>query len=319
MKGTQVNYNLSEISFPSSDGIHTVYALVYTPKHKSSKGIVQLAHGMIDHVQRYEELADYLTGEGYIFAGHYHLGHGKTANKDEDYGFFAERGGVDFLIRDMHAMNKYLRTSFPALPIVLFGHSMGSFITRLYLVKHPHSVSGAVIHGTAGPNAAVGMGKALAGIISKLRGPRHRSKLIDKLAFGTYNSKFPKDEGPNAWLTREVSLVADKGKDSYTDFIFTVSAFSDLFTMLRDSNRKEWFKNYPKSMPTLIMSGGADPVGNYGKGPMYVYKQLLMSKCENLQIKMYEGARHELFNETNRQDVFADLTEWLNGNIHNLF
>jgi phosphoglycerol transferase MdoB-like AlkP superfamily enzyme len=125
------------------------------------------------------------------------------------------------------------------------------------------------------------------------------------------------DWAHDALLTDEILYILDSTEES--DFIFTVSAFSDLFTMLRDSNRKEWFKNYPKSMPTLIMSGGADPVGNYGKGPMYVYKQLLMSKCENLQIKMYEGARHELFKETNRQDVFADLTEWLNGNIHNLF
>ncbi len=308
-----MNYNFFEITLPSSDGKNKLHAEIYTPKTRSAKGVVQLAHGMQDYVARYSELADFLTGEGYIFAGHHHLGHGKTAQTAEDFGFFAEQGGVELLVEDMHVMNKYLRSQFPAIPLVLFGHSMGSFITRLYITEHPHSMRGAIIHGTGGPNPLLGMGKALASLIKAIKGPRHRSALITSLAFGSYNSKFPKEEGHNAWLTRDIAAVRGRDEDEFQNFPFTVSAFIDLFTMLGKCNSREWFEKYPKDLPTLIMSGNMDPVGDYGKGVDYVYKQLLMAGASELEIKTYDGARHELFRETNKAEVFADILSWLSG------
>lgn len=310
-----MNYNFSEITYPSKDGKNTIYAEIYTPKLRSAKGIIQLAHGMVDYVGRYKDFADYLTGEGYIFAGNHHLGHGKSAASDNDFGIFAEDGGVDFLIGDMHTMNKYLRETFPTLPLIVMGHSMGSFITRLYVEKHPHSMQGAIIHGTGGPNPLANMGIALAKTVKSFKGPRHRSGFIKKLAFGSYNSKFTKQEGARAWLTREGSLVADRKDNKYTNFTFTASGYIDLFKMLRDSNSKEWFREYPKELPTLIVSGSMDPVGNYGKGPDYVYKHLLIEGCKSVDLKMYEGARHELFLETNRDEVFADIVRWVDGVI----
>ena len=306
-----MSYNLSEITYPSTDGIHTIYAEIYTPKHCAAKGIVQLAHGMVDYVGRYEELAERLTEAGYIFAGNHHLGHGKSVNSEEDYGFFAERDGVIFVLRDMHTLNRRLRNDYPSLPLVIFGHSMGSFLSRLYVERYPHTIKAAVIHGTAGPNGAASMGRALARLIGKIKGSHHRSKLIDKLAFGSYNSHFDKSEGSNAWLTRDISAVAGRDSDPYTNFKFTVSGFSDLFWMLRESNGKGWFENYPQNLPTLIMSGDDDPVGNYGKGPEYVYKHLMLAGCDKITIKSYEGARHELFKETNKEEVFDDLILWL--------
>ncbi len=310
-----MNYDFSEITFPSKDGIHTIYAEIYTPKNSPVKGIIQLAHGMIDYVGRYEELAEYLTGAGYIFAGNHHLGHGKSVVKSDDFGFFAENDGVDAVIGDMYTMNRYLRETYPQLPLVVMGHSMGSFITRLYAVAHPHSMSGVIIHGTGGPNPALPAGRALTSILKKVKGPRHRSPFIENLAFGSYNSKFPKSEGKNAWLTRDIERVSGRDDDKFTNFKFTLSGYSDLFYMLGKCNSKEWYENYPKQIPTLIISGDADPVGNYGKGPYYVYKHLLVSGCEKVDIKIYEGARHELFNETNREEVYADLVSWINGAV----
>ena len=306
-----MNYELKEVSFPSKDGIHTIYGEIYIPKEKEPRGIVQLAHGMIDHVGRYEDLANYLTGEGYIFAGHNHLGHGKSVSKNEDFGFFAEKNGVELVLGDMFLMNRILREKYPTLPLVVMGHSMGSFITRLYAVKYPHSMNAVIIHGTGGPNPRLGMGKALASLIKGIRGPRHRSALIHKLAFGSYNSKFPKSEGKHAWLTRDIQRVADRDEDKFTNFKFTVSGFIDLFTMLGESNSESWYKNYPKDIPTLIISGDMDPVGDYGKGPDRIYKEMLVSGCEKVSLKMYKGARHELFNETNREEVFLDLVKWI--------
>ena len=308
-----MDYNFNEYRFPSSDGKNTIYAEIYTPKNVPPRGIVQLAHGMIDYTGRYTALAAFLTSHGFIFAGHHHLGHGKSVSTPEDFGFFAERDGYKYVIEDVHIMNKHLRKSYPNLPLILFGHSMGSFISRLYAVEHPSSIAGLVIHGTGGPNPLVGVGKALAGLIKSFYGPRHRSELINNMAFGSYNNKYPKEEGHNAWLTRDLEKVAGRDTDEFTLFKFTVSGYIDLFTFLAGSNSKAWFKNYPKSLPTIIMSGDMDPVGNYGKGPRYVYKQLMINGADNVTLKMYEGARHELFNEYNADEVFGDILAWLVG------
>ena len=308
-----MNYNFNEYRFPSADGKNTIYAEIYTPKHAAPKGIVQLAHGMIDYTGRYTALASFLCEHGFIFAGNHHLGHGKSVGTGEDFGFFAERDGYKYVLEDINSMNKYLHKTHPDLPVILLGHSMGSFISRLYVAQHPTAVSGLIIHGTGGPNPLVGVGKLLSKLITSFYGARHRSELINNMAFGSYNKRYPKEEGHNAWLTRDLAKVADRDTNEFTSFKFTVSGYTDLFTFLASSNSKAWFKSYPKKMPTLVMSGDMDPVGDYGKGPAYVYKQLMINGASNVTLKMYEGARHELFNETNADEVFHDILAWIEG------
>lgn len=306
-----MNYTVSELTFPSKDGLHNIYAEIYLPTTEDIKGIIQIVHGMIDYTARYRNLISYFTARGYAVAGHHHLGHGKTANTKEDFGFFASCDGVDFLVRDTHTMNRILRERYPDTPIYMLGHSMGSFVARLYVKKYPYSIKGVMIHGTGGPNPLLPLGRTLAKIIRAFYGERHISRVLEKLSIGGYNSKFPKSDGENAWLTREVEQVSDRCTDEFTSFKFTSSGYIDLFKLLGESNSKEWFKNYPKDLPTLVVSGDADPVGNFGKGPEYVYKQLLISGCSHIELKLYPGARHELFNEKNREEVFSDLFEWI--------
>lgn len=309
-----MNYTISSITFRSCDEKNTIYGRIYTPVSGEIRGVVQLSHGMVDHTGRYEALADYLTKNGYVFAGNDHLGHGKSVSDDADFGFFAEKGGVDLVLRDLHAMNRILREKFPGVKPVIMGHSMGSFLSRLYVEKYPHTVSGHIIHGTGGPMGIIlPLGKALVKTISLFRGKRYRSSFVKGIAFAGYNSKFPKDEGSNAWLTRDLSTVSTRDDDKLTNFTFTLSAYYDLFTAVGASNSKKRFASYPTDLPTLIMSGDMDPVGNYGNGPKYVYKHLLVRGVTDLSLRLYEGARHELFNETNRESVFADMTEWLSG------
>ena len=310
-----MNYIFSEITFPSSDGVHTIHAEIYEPKNATPKGIVQLAHGMRDYVGRYQALAEYLTGEGYIFAGHCHLGHGKSAEDEADLGFFAEKDGVVLLLKDIHSMNKYLRAAYPALPVWLLGHSMGSFLARLYTNRHPHSIQGLIIHGTAGKNPVLPFGKFIVSASRLFMGDRYRSSFVAGLAFAGYNSRFPKSEGEHAWLTREISRVSMRDDDPYTNFTFTLSAFADLFSMLGMANSKQWYESYPKELPTLIISGEDDPVGAYGKGPESVYKGLLLSGCSSVNLKLYPQCRHELFNEKNREEIFAYITDWLKSSV----
>lgn len=306
-----MNYEYSEITYPSKDGSNTVTAQIYFPKGESPKGIVQLSHGMIDHVGRYKNLAEFLTANGYIFAGNDHLGHGKTAKDEKDYGFFASKNGYELVLRDLHSFNKILRERYPDLPIVMLGHSMGSFLARLYAAKYPHTVCGVIIHGTAGKNPLINAGLALTGVIKSFKGERHRSKLVTAMSVGAYSKKFPKSEGEFSWLSRDASMVSDKGSDPYANFTFTLSGYTDLFKMLKKCNSATWFKSYPKDMPTVIMSGESDPVGDFGKGPNSVYKQLLIEGCTGVSLKLYKDARHELFNEYCRDEAFSDILTFL--------
>ena len=306
-----MSYELYEASYPSSDGIHSIHSEIYFPLEKTPQGIIQIAHGMVDYVERYKPLCEFFTNEGYIVAGNDHLGHGKSVSDKSEFGIFAKKGGADFVIEDVYQMNKYLRKTYRDLPVFLLGHSMGSFIARLYAVKHPRSISGLIIHGTAGPNPVLPFGKALTALMQLFLGPEYRSKFIRNLAFSGYNKRFPKEEGHNAWLTRNNEVVRKKDEDERGGFMFTVSGYRDLFYMLGKSNSKRWYKEFPKALPTLVVSGECDPVGNYGKGPSFVYKRLMIAGCENLELKLYAGARHELFNEMNSDEIFRDLLTWL--------
>ena len=160
-----------------------------------------------------------------------------------------------------------------------------------------------------------GMGEniilTLAKLLSAIYGPRHKSALIETLAFGAYNKRFPKEEGHNAWLTADIERVADRDTNPFTSFRFSTSGYADLFTALRDCNKKSWYAAFPKELPTLVISGDADPVGNYGKGPAEVYRGLMLAGVSDVTLKMYEGARHELFNEYCRGEYYEYLTEWL--------
>ena len=308
-----MNYVKYEVTYPSSDGKSRVFGAIYAPANGEVRGVLQIAHGMVDYVERYENLADYVCARGFALAGNHHLGHGRTAPTEDDLGYFAERDAILCLLRDMHQMNRIIRERFPSLPVILMGHSMGSFLSRLYCERYPHTVAGHIIHGTGGPHKILlPIGRALTSAIALFRGERYRSVFVANLAFSGYNSKFDKSEGILAWLTRDTSRVNCRFDDSYTNFIFTLEGYNTLFKMIMTSNSKKWFDTYPKELKTLIMSGDADPVGDYGKGVKYVYKHLLVSGCTNLSLKLYEGARHELFNETCREECFLDILDFLN-------
>ncbi len=299
-----------EISFPSSDGINTVHGEIYLPEAEA-RGVVQISHGMTDYVGRYNLLAEYLTEKGYVVAGNDHLGHGRTAASADDLGFFAKKNGYKLVIDDLKTMNDRLREEYPGLPVILLGHSMGSFMARLYAEKYPESINGLIIHGTGGKNPLLPFGKIIIGLTKLFRGVKHRSGLVTGIAFGSYNARFEKSEGEWAWLTRDIPLVAGRDEDPFTSFIFTAAGYADLFKVIGLSNGKAHFAAYPKELPTLVVSGEEDPVGDYGRGVRFVYDSLSDAGVKDVSLKLYEGARHELFNELNREEVFADIHAWI--------
>lgn len=305
-----MNYIHRDITFPSSDGKNTIHAELFIPSDNNIKGVVQISHGMMDYIGRYQGMADALCKAGFAIAGNDHLGHGDSVATPDDYGFFASKGGYRYVIDDVKRMNDLIRKEIPDVPVVLLGHSMGSFIARLYSLDYRDSIDGLIIHGTAGPNPATGAGKLLVKILRAIKGERHRSRFVCSLADGGYNKGFDPAEGDGAWLTRDPSMVADRVGNPKNDFIFTLAGYEDLFNFLGNCNSSSWFRQFPKDLPTLVISGKEDPVGGFGKGVQYVYDNLAKNGA-NVELKFFEGARHELFNETNRDEVFSYLVAWL--------
>ena len=299
-----------DLTLPSSDGKNTLHAEMFLPSDGKARCVVQIAHGMMDYIGRYRGFAEALCGAGIALAGNDHLGHGDSVSCAEDYGFFASHGGYDFVIDDVKRMNDLIHRELPDTPVVLMGHSMGSFIARLYALRYESSIDGLIIHGTAGPNPATGAGKLLVKLLRAIKGERYRSKFICSLADGGYNKGFDPAEGDGAWLTRDPKMVADRVSNPKNDFVFTLAGYEDLFNFLGDCNCPKWFRDFPKKLPTLVISGEADPVGGFGKGVRYVYENL-NKQGANVELKLFEGARHELFNETNRDEVFKYLIAWL--------
>ena len=301
-----------DVTFPSSDGKNTIHAELFIPSDNNISAVVQISHGMMDYVGRYRGMAEAFCAKGIALCGHDHLGHGDSVKTPDDYGFFASKNGYNYVIDDVKGMNDLIRKEFPGVPVVLLGHSMGSFIARLYSVKYADSIDGLIIHGTAGPNPATGAGLLLVKILRAIKGERHRSKFVCSLADGGYNKGFDPAEGDGAWLTRDPSMVADRVGNPKNDFIFTLAGYEDLFTFLGNCNDSQWFREFPMGLPTLIVSGESDPVGGFGKGVRYVYDNLKKNGA-SVQLKLYPKARHELFMETNRNEVFADLIAWIEG------
>ena len=296
---------------PSANGKRDIACYVYVPDGEV-RGIVQIAHGMCDYVENYARLAEYLCAHGLVVCGNDHLGHGSSAEDKRDLGYFGA-GSYHTLLRDMRRMNKLVRTTYRDVPLTLLGHSMGSFLARAYVNAYPETVDGAVFEGTAGTENPARAGQMLAAAIGKSRGDHYRSKLLYNLAFRGYNAHYP-DEGEFAWLSRDRSAGERFASDAQRNFIFTANGYYGLFGVLAAVSRPQWAENYPEELPTLITAGAEDPVGAYGKGPTEVFNMLRTAGAENVTLKLYPEARHELHNEINKEEFFADILAWIEQN-----
>ena len=301
-----------EFCAPSSDGKHTLVGVVYLPEGEK-KGFFHVVHGMTEHIGRYEKFMTDMAENGYICFGYDNLGHGKTVNDDSELGFIASKDGYLLLAKDVQVFSDAVRQEYDAenkLPYILMGHSMGSFIVRVAAARNVKADK-LIIMGTGGPNPAAKIGLKLIAMIKAVKGERHISKLIDKMAFGSYNKRFgggSKDD-PSPWLTCDEEVRKKYYADKYCTFKFTVSAMGDLISIMKLSNDRCWYEELPKSMPILLVSGEDDPVGNYGKGVAEVYDKL-KSYGFNTECILYKGARHEILNDFTYEQVKSDILKF---------
>ena len=300
---------------PSSDGIHTLSGVVYFPSGEIN-GFFQVVHGMTEHMERYDSFLTDMAKNGYIAFGYDHLGHGKTVNNDSELGYIAKKKGWELLAKDVKVYSDAVRERFgnKDMPLCIMGHSMGSFISRLAAEKFvtPRSL---IIMGTGGPNPAAGMGIALVEIIKCFKGDKHFSKLIDNIAFGSYNKRFGGNipEDPKLWLTNDENVRKKYYADPYCMFNFSVSAMGDLIRLIKYTNSTKWYKNISESLPILLLSGADDPVGDYGKG-VKIVETRLRKYGKKVDSKLYQGARHEILNDFTYDDVCDDILKFLNNN-----
>lgn len=296
-----------EYSFPSSTGISDIFVQSVIPANQSNiKGIISVVHGMAEHTDRYIEIAEYLAESGYAVFMHDHAGHGKSVKTEDDLGYFGSSDGYKKITADVKKVIELAKKEIPDAPVILWGHSMGSFVARLFISTYPEAVNVAVICGTSGANPAAGAGILVAELIAKLLGKHHRSKLLDTMAFGTYNKKFEGKTGFE-WLSVNKKNIEAYVDDKLCGYNFTAYGFKDLFSLLKSVSSKDWFTSVPENLPVYLIAGDMDPVGNYGKGVEEVYDKLIKSGHKNTEIKLYEGYRHEIHNEDIRYTVLDDI------------
>lgn len=299
-------------TFQTSDGLQINTYRWQPEQNDSIKGIVQLAHGMAEHILRYEEFSRFLVSHGFVVYGNDHRGHGQSISAPDDRGFFAEHAGFELAVDDMSRLTSIAKNDYPNVPIFLFGHSMGSFLTRRYMAKYGHKIDGAILSGTGGDQGIVGsIGLLLAKLEKRRIGARTPSPLMDKLTFGSFNKSVHHPRTKFDFLTRDAEVVDAYIDDPLCGFVCSAGFFVDLIEGIASIHQEEQIKRIPTDLPLFIISGDQDPVGDYGKAVQKVYEQYINLGLQHVTMKLYQGARHEILNEINKAEVYEDILYWL--------
>lgn len=297
--------------FPSNDKKSTIHGVRWIPEGQV-QAVVQLCHGMSEYIERYRGLAEYLAERDILVVGHDHLGHGGSAQSEKEYGYFTDKNGNRTLIRDIHSVYKRTKKEYPDVPYILFGHSMGSFLARQYLCCFGDGLDGAIICGTGyQPKAAVLAGLALSRIEAVFMGWYHRSGLLRWMTFGSYNHRFRPNRTDSDWLCSNEESVDAYISDPKCGFAFTVNGYYNMFLGMLKIQNQEYLARMPRSLPVLFIAGEKDPVGDFGEGVKKAAASFKELGMEHVQCKLYPEGRHEILNEKNREEVYADIWEWM--------
>lgn len=283
------------------------------PKSKCS---VLIVHGMSEHIGRYGQFASFLAEKGLSVYGFDLRGHGKTGEAVRTPGFFAEEDGWRKVVGDIGLWVDRIRAEHPDRPLFLLGHSMGSFLCRAYASAGGEKLAGLILSGTGGdPGLAGSVGLLVARISAYLNGPEETSLLLDRLLFGTYARTVKNRRTRFDWLSRDEKVVDDYIADPLCGRAFTIGFFIDLIRGIRDLSKPYNVRKTPLTLPIYLFSGSRDPVGGFSRGVSQVYKLYRKAGVQSLTLKFYSGARHEMLNETNRDEVYRDILAWINSKL----
>lgn len=308
--------------FNSSDNITKIYAICWIPEKIDY--ILQISHGMLEYIERYEHFAKFLNNYNILVVGHDHLGHGFSVTSKEKHGYFTETNGNQVLIKDMYKLSKLIKNKYPHKPYIFLGHSMGSFLLRQFLYTYPYEANKAIIIGT-GYNSNTKALKKIIKALSYAKGSEYNSYLINQLVSQlfnlgfdlniNYNNKFNNNYYINRtgfeWLSRDIDAISKYIADDRRQFLFTLNGYYNLFNSIDLSCKKSNITKYNKNLPILILSGNKDPVGNYGYGVFKFYRELKKARIKNISYKIYNNYRHEILNELGKEIVYKDIILWI--------
>lgn len=304
--------------YESSTGCNRIHARKCVPDGEP-RAIVQIVHGIAEHINRYDDFMCFLAEHGFVAVGNDHLGHGQSVASPVDLGFFAEENGWDRVVEDMDKLRGQMRQLYPDLPYVFFGHSMGSFLTRTYLILHPEKYDAAILSGTGHQSPALVFGGcAVADYMVRSKGPRGSGQTMNDIAFGSYCKKIENPRTPFDWLSRDEANVDRYISDPLCGFVAKASLYRDMMHGIRFITRQKNIDKMSKEQPIYFMSGEADPVGDYGKGVEKAYQAFCRAGLHDVTIRLYPNGRHEMLNETNKDMVYEDILNWLNAKMEKL-
>ena len=305
-----------EFRFPSADGTTTLYGRTWAPEHGAPRAILQLVHGIAEHIGRYDRFARFMSDHGYLVCAEDHLGHGNTPENAEDLGYTADKDGWGKMTDNVRALHERIAPQYPGIPYFILGHSMGSFLTRSYLIRYPGTVDACALLGTGQqPESVLKAGLAACRLEQIRLGKRGRSKLLQSLCFGAYNSQFKPNRTESDWVCSVDEVVDAYIADPFCQVMPTVTLMRDMLTGIRFNQQAENLAKMDNTTPVFFLSGDQDPVGSNGKGVRAAYQSFLDAGCGHVRLKLYPGGRHEMLNEHNWQDVYDELLSWFDQQI----
>lgn len=278
------------------------------------ESIIQLVHGMCEHKERYIPFMTFLADHGHLCIIHDHRGHGESLRSAEDYGYFY-KGGYEAMIEDTRIVTEHIKHLYPDTKLSLLGHSMGSMVVRSYAKRYDRELSRLVICGSPSYNAASRIGVSIAGYIAKKYGERERSRMMQRLAFGKYNSSLKHPVSPNSWICSDPEVVKWYDANPRCNFIFTANGFKNLFLLMQDAySTKKWSISSP-DMPIMFFSGEEDPclidLKRFRKAVGFLQKR----GYKNVTARLYPGMRHEILNEKGKEQVWNEMLDFLRSPI----
>ncbi|MDT2833103.1 alpha/beta fold hydrolase [Vagococcus carniphilus] len=300
----------------STDEKTDLNGVIWQPDlNKAPKAILQIVHGMAEYIERYNEFAEFLNENNILVVGHDHLGHGESvAIENPTYGYFSKGDSPKILVEDTYQITNYIKKRYPNIPLFIMGHSMGSFVVRNYLKEYSDKVDGTVLMGTGGKKEEIKVMKRLVKGLNTLS-PKAVNHGLNHLSFGGFNRKIKQAASPFSWLSKNEENVKQYEADDKCGFIFTNNGFYTLIHLVDGATQKNWFKTIRNELPVLIVSGEKDPVGNYGKGPRKVAIELTDHYFSDVTLRLYHDLRHEILNETEKEDVMNDIYDWLTNHL----
>ncbi len=313
----------SSVGFLSKDGVSQVKGTIWKAAAKGAstqaqpRGVIQLVHGMSEHIGRYDDFARYLARAGFVVCGHDHVGHGRSAASEDDLGHIPVEGGKEIMIEDVHELRRIVTSRYArTVPYILFGHSMGSFIAYAYLARHGEGVAGGVICGTGRmPTAVSRMGNVLARFVARTKGERCRSSLLHSLGAGGFSKKIDSPRTANDWICTDAAVVDAYDADPLCGQMFTAGGYATLTDLAHEVATSACASAIPKDLPLLFIAGDGDPVGDFGAGIAKAERLVRDAGVRDVEVIVYPGMRHEILNEPEHERVYRDVLAWVESRI----